>query len=761
MQLNSVCARIVLGLGIALAGTASFAKTNGEAKFYEAYYLEQVQADWAAAAKLYEEVVADRRAPEEMRSQAKARLIACREEIAAGDFARLMPPDVLAYVELNRPGDQITKLLGSLGLIAGPGQVVAEGTKRVAISPALIKELLGIRGVAVAITGIDPRKGEPTGVAVLHPGSVEAIRGLLQTGLPAGGTAVEPIGGYATFDVEGEVLVTLTSRMVIASRDRSLIEGVVARLTGKDKNSLATNPTIAEALGDRSDALLAFFINAKPIMPMVKGMIAAQGGDARELAMIDSILDLDSLQSVSGKIGVGEDGLSLDIALRLDEGHRNLAYNFLRAPAINQQTLKCVPSGVAAFLVGALNDASSSYSGGMGTKPGDPPIVTALDFGREIFANITSVAIFALPPTGDRSAGGMPIPDVAAAITVNDPAKSEALWTTILGVAGMAAGTPIMEGEKTQIAGTSVRTYSLPENMTLYFTTLGNDVVIATTKSAMARTIEAKRKGKSVASDGAFATSLARLNDKSTKGVFVHAGRCAQIARMFIPPGELAEAKPFLDALERTVAAIVIEHSDQVFGISASVSGIPDIGDLVGMQLTMEANKQKKRKQLTKAMKEGRWDDALAEVKSQLAALPGSPKLLRTKFKILAVGIKDVDAARACSRNIYEKIKGNANALNGFAWALVTEDQYQGAYNDIALRFSEKSNEMTDHDNWAYLDTLAWATFKTGDAEAAVKLEKKAIDRSNGRSAKTLQKALAKFEKKSKESKLATTVDPG
>ncbi|MCH7650982.1 MAG: GTP-binding protein, partial [Nitrospinae bacterium] len=247
--------------------------------------------------------------------------------------------------------------------------------------------------------------------------------------------------------------------------------------------------------------------------------------------------------------------------------------------------------------------------GDIATLADDPPIVTALDFGREIFANITSVAIFALPPTGDRSAGGMPIPDVAAAITVNDPAKSEALWTTILGVAGMATGTPIMEGEKTQIAGTSVRTYSLPENMTLYFTTLGNDVVVATTKSAMARTIEAKRKGKSVASDSAFATSLARLNDKSTKGVFVHAGRCAQIAKMFMPPGELAEAKPFLDALERTVVAIVVEHSDQVFGISASVSGIPDIGDLVGMQLTMEANKQKTRTQLTKAVKEGRWDD--------------------------------------------------------------------------------------------------------------------------------------------------------
>ena len=761
MQLNH-CAKIVLGLSIALASTTSLAKSDGKAKFYEAYYLEQVKADWTAAAKLYEKVASDRRAPDEMRSQAKARLVACREELIAGDFARLMPPNALAYIEINRPGEQLTKLLGSLGLIAGADQVVAEGSKRVAISPALIKALLGIRGVAVAITGIDPRNGEPTGVAVLHPGSVEAIRGLLQTGLPAGGTAVAPIGGYATYDIEGEALVTLTSRMVIASRDRSQIEGVVARLTGKDKNSLATNATIAEALGDRSDALLAFFINAKPIMPMIKGMMAAHGGDdAHKLAMMDSILDLDSLQSVSGKIGVSDAGLSLDIALRLDEGHRNLAYNFLRAPAINQETLKCVPSGVAAFIVGALNDASSSYSSGSGAKPGDPPIVTALDFGREIFANITSVAIFALPPAGDRSAGGMPIPDIAAAITVNDPTQSEALWTTILGVAGMATGTPVMEGEKTQIAGISVRTYSLPENMTLYFTVMGNDIVVASTRSAMARTIDAKRKGKSVASDSAFASSLARLDKKSTKGVFVHAGRVAQIAKQFMPPGDLEEAEPFLAALESTVAAIVIQHSDQMFGISASLSGIPNVGELVGQKLTMEANKHKKRKQLTKAMREHRWDDAIAEVEAQLAAQPNSSKLLRTKFKILAVGKNDVDAARELSQDIYEQIEGNANALNGFAWALLTEDQYQGAYNDVALRFSERSNEMTEHGNWAYLDTLAWAKFKTGDANAAVELETKAIERSNGKGAKALSNALAKFEEKAKASRLATTSEHG
>ena len=754
MQPNGLNGRIALGLFVVLAGTTSLARAGStQDSFYEAFYLEQTKGDWSGAAKLYEQVISDQRVPDEMRSRAKARLAACREELASSDFAKLMPPEALVYIELNRPGKQITKLLGNLGLIASPDQIVAEGSKRVAVSPALIKEVLGIRGAAVAITGIDPGKGEPTGVAVLHPGNVEVIRGLIETGLPFGGTAVEPISGYATFDVEGEALVTLTSRMVIASNDRSLIEDVVARLSGKEKQSLATNTNIAEAISDRKNALVVFFVNAKQIMPMVKGVMASECTTAQELAMADAILDLESLQSVTGRLGVADDGLSLDFALRLDKGHRNLIYNFLRTPAINRETLKCVPHGAAAFLVSALNEAGTRYSSDGPSGAGDVPIVTALDFGREIFANITSLAVFALPPSGDRAASGPPIPDVAAAISVNDPAKSEALWTTILGVAGIATGTSAIEGTPTEIQGTNVRTYKLHEGVTIYFTTMGSDIVVASSRSAMARTIEAKQKGKSVLSDDAFAASLSRLGEKSTKGMFVHAGRCAQIAKQFMSPRELADAQPFFDALGRTVGTFVVEHTDQVFGVSANISGIPNVGDLLAKQLTLDARQQQRRKKLTKVMRERRWDDALAEVDSQLAAQPNSAKLLRSKFKILAVGKKDPDAARACAEALYGKIKDNANALNSFAWALLTEDQYEDAYNDVALRFSDRSNGLSGHKNWRCLDTLAWAKFKTGDPTAAVELEKKAIDCSNGRGKKELEQALAKFEGVAKETK--------
>lgn len=176
-------------------------------------------------------------------------------------------------------------------------------------------------------------------------------------------------------------------------------------------------------------------------------------------------------------------------------------------------------------------------------------------------------------------------------------------------------------------------------------------------------------------------------------------------------------------------------------------------------QLTMEAQKHHKRKTLTKAMHEERWNDALSEVESQLAADTQSVTSLRTKFKVLAVGKKDGDAARTCADALYDAVNGDAKALNKFAWALLTEDQYGGAYDDIGLRFSTRSNELSDHENWMFLDTLALAKFKTGDAEAAVELERSAIEKCKGNGKKELEGALVKFEKAAAGRKLAATTN--
>jgi hypothetical protein len=716
-----------------------------ETSFYKAYYLETAQGDIDRAAELYGDVVRGSGVPGWIKSAAEVRLAAIREETASSDFARLMPPNSFAYVELNRPGDQLMKLLGQLGLLSD-GQVPGEAGRRLAISPSLVKGLVGVRGVAVAISGFNPMKGVPSGVVVFHHGDMGVIRGLIETGLPIGAESVDAIKGWPTYHVEEQVYVTLTSRLVIASAERNQIENVIKRLNGEVTSSLADSRALSDSGLHREDALAFFMVNAKAVMPMLKTIAGVSGGSGHDLAVADALLDLDSFQSVAGVIGVADDSVSLELSLRLDDDHRSLVYNFLRTPAINRDTLKCVPAGVAAFVTGSLSEADSRFSGGESGRTVHAPVVTAMDIGREFFANITGLAVFVLPPGDEGLSGRVPMPDAGLVMSVNDPSRSEALWTQMFGLVSLVTGAGAIEGESETVAGVTARTFRFPEGVEVFVAVDGADVMIATTQSALSAAVSAKRSGNSVFDDPAFAGPMSRLTEQSTKAVFVHAGRCAEIAKQFMPPAEVREMEMFTERMTDTVLSVVLEHGASSLRFSTEIRGIPEIGDVVTKLIEAEVRVDSASRQLSEARARGDWDEALSIVDESLSATPNDSRLLRMKLDILATGLRDVEAANACARQLADVYHNNARALNNLAWALLTEDRYGGQFTDAALMMTERSNALTQHQNWMFVDTLARAKFEHGDVRDAISLEKKAIGLSDGSGQEEMKASLARFE---------------
>ena len=306
------------------------------------------------------------------------------------------------------------------------------------------------------------------------------------------------------------------------------------------------------------------------------------------------------------------------------------------------------------------------------------------------------------------------------------------------------------------ISGATVHRYDFPEHVSLYFTTAGNDMLITSSKSAMVRSLEAKQGGSSVLDKSTFAKSLARLGPATTKALFAHPGRCAQIAKRFMPPSEVAEIEPVIEIMSDTIVSAVIDHSDGEFRFSAMATGLPDVGELVAMKLQEEEARRTASAQLKKVTKSGQWDKALEVVDGLLAIQSGSIDLLEKKFHILAVGLKNRDAALACGDEFFRQAGKHATLLNNFAWALLTEDQYGGQYSDLAVRCSERSNELTEHKNWMFVDTLARAKFHTGDVKEAIELQKKAIELSGGAGLDDMNKALERMEKALESTKTAT-----
>ncbi|MEE8141928.1 MAG: hypothetical protein V3T77_02395 [Planctomycetota bacterium] len=553
---------LLFGLFCLLALPPGLLAQDASSQYYRAYYLQQEQRDVAGALPLYEALAADSSADAELRAKARAHAEECREDLAAQDLARLMPPSALAYVELRQPAEQLLRLARMLGVLKEDG---AEPGNRIAIHPTLIRDLIGVGGAALAITGFENE--DPEGIIILHPGDLKVVRAFIESVLPVASPLAEPIHGYETYHIDNEIFVTLTSRMVFASAQRWNIEAAIGRLKGKVRESLAGSSMLAEAR--RDDSLLFFAVNFQSFLPLLEEQV----GHSQEFAALQSILDLRHLKGLAGGLGVTENGVQLDVTLRLDENHKNLAFNFVQLPPLDMECLRHVPRGAAAFLSVALNEAGS---GSPTPSAESAPPLSALDLGREIFANIAGISLFLLPGTQD------PAPGVAAVITVRDPAKSTELWSQILRLGSMASGADLeAAGTVEQIDGVVAHVYPIRRGPNIYLANEGNILVLTPNKTALTRSLAAQRNRATVLEDPAFQSSISRLGPSSTLALFVHPARAIEFAKPFMGKHDSQQIEPFLDSLSDTVASMVMDHSREKLHLSLEIDGIPRVGPIV------------------------------------------------------------------------------------------------------------------------------------------------------------------------------------
>jgi tetratricopeptide (TPR) repeat protein len=736
---------------VSLLLTPSALAQSPEQDFFQAYYLQHELGQLEPALELYLGVARSQGAERSLRHRAKIAAGEIGEDLAASDFARLMPENTIFYLEINRPGDQIAELVDQLGLLG-----VAEDGRGFGISPHLLQGALGLRGAAVAITEIDPNGGPPKGVLVLHPGDQEVVRGLIETGLPSGGQPVDAIGGYPTWNVERQAFVTLTSRLLVAGTSRAHVEGVIARMKGKNLRSLAGAASLESAQSLRGDDLIFFHLNAEPIIPMLRMALEHEARRNPEARMAVAFLDIDTLEGFSGRLGIDGNGLGLDLSLQLEEGHQNFLFNLMRTPALSEDTLKLVPRGAAFFLATSFNESSC-----VAPASGDPgrPIVTAMDFGREVFANLVDVVVYGMPPQGQPQ-GGMPIPDVVTCLRVNDVDRSRALWNFVLGLASQSSGSQSTAPDVVTIAGVDCERYQIG-GVPVYLVTRENEMMISPSRSAIAQTLKAREKGSSILRDELFATSLEGLGHDNTTALLVNPGRCAMMARPFIPEHEVAEFEPVAQILAETVLSVGLRQNDTTLGLSTRIQNLPDLSPVVAMLM------------------EQRHGRAHAPAPAQLRFVDEKPArqkprpqptadLGELRKRLLESALAD-DRAKTdqIGGKIFKLLGDDWNALNDFAWALLTEDPFRGNHTKLARKVARTSNELTDFGSWAALDTLALAEFESGNVAKALELEKKALKLAEGTgrepeieaALERFKKGLKKQEAKGKKKKSKKVVD--
>lgn len=717
-----------LCLATLLLTPSAFAQSVEDA-FYKAHYLQHESEDLDEALKLYEQIARHGKSSSAWRAKAELAIAEIREDLACSDFTRLMPAETIFYAELNHPGDRLGGLLHELGLLTEEG-----GAPGLGLSPKLLDAALDLRGAALAITEIDPGGGPPNGVLVLHPGNQDALRGLIETAVGNGGQSVEAIHGSPTWSLEGEALVCFTRRLMVAGRDRAHIAGVLERLHGKRKDSFAGAHSMQSAHEMRADDLMFFHLNAEPVMPMLLAIMEEEAKRDPEVAMARMFLDPESLIGVSGRVGVSQAGLGLDLVLELEEGHQNLAFNLMRTPPIEDDTLRDIPSGVAFFMATSLNRPGPALpsSGEEGR-----PIVTAMDFGREVFANIVDVTVYGMTPK-HSSSNRQGMPDVVASISVNDAQRSRALWNFVLNLVAKSSGQAANEAAQDRIAGHDVERYTI-EGIPVYLYTGDRELLISPSRDALAHTFAARKSNSSVLDDPLFASSLESLGSDRNMILLASPARCARIAQQFAPKNEVRELEQVAEVFQDTVICIGMGQSATTFDLSARVANVPNVSPLLSQWLQQQ-----------RGGGVARGHSAPVAAPAVAAAVTSNKRLTAEQVHSNLTSLlaqNRLEQARATVQARAKALQNDPNELNALAWMLLTETPYNKRFDDLALTISERSNEASSYSSWALIDTLALANFRAGQIEQAVTWQRRALElaQGSGREAE-VKKALARYE---------------
>jgi hypothetical protein len=401
-----------------------------------------------------------------------------------------------------------------------------------AVSPALTRELKKIRGAAVAIIGFEPN-GKPHGVAGSDHGDFYMGRGV---------------------------------GLFIVSDSREQIAQTVARLQTPKSDSLATQTQFSRLAADRENALVFAYVNGQRAM-----QIAAPHLRGQEAMMAQMLLDLAHLESASAALGTSDKGIHAQAKVVMAPGHRNLAYAMVRTAPVSKKSLTHVPAGAAAVAVLGLNSPGAWVA----RAEGETPSLTAMDIGREVFANVEEISLFVLPAQRGDSPG--PIPEIGMVAAVKDPAKSEALWDQLLSLAAMFGPQVAQPPVEVEVEGRKAKEYRFQGAPPIVVARLADGAMAAGTRGAVSAAVRAEG-AYAITGDPQFKPLLDGLKPESSKAVLVHVGRAIGIAAA--TPGAPAEAQQIAALLSDLKAMVLTHEGPNEFVIRAAATGLPNVPDI-------------------------------------------------------------------------------------------------------------------------------------------------------------------------------------
>lgn len=637
---------ILLLLAVGLFCSAAQAKP-ASVLLQEGLYAEEVDGDLNAAIKIYEKVITDGSAQKshvaqaiyrqgmcylKLRNEQRAkanfeRLVAehsdqtsiidrvrpLLEDLINADPATLMPPETILYLEFGSPGRQIETILNMLkgtpfenplAVIGGRDQSAGQGGPGdiigALLNPSMMVELKKIRGMGVGITGV--ASNDPPIIVVMFPGRSDALRGLILAILGSIGRPTEtiegvqivafPDGGGAAYD---DTVVMVASPSAYSSGQLTWSIRQYAGVT--DEPTLASHNKSFQKVSKkaRQENLLTLWADVDEVYASLPKLFG-EDHIPMEIRVADGVADLKNIDDLIALLSLREGGVAIETNLVFKDGHRCIAYDMMRTPNLSRAGWEAVPSEAIALASIALGEAD-----GAPARAARKSIqsVTGLDIGREIFANIEQVTLFAMPLQGAPNAVPPGLPplanNVGLAVTSHDPQQTRRILTQLLSVAELATGESSGERSK-QGASKFVIATSKGQKLYCHLDQRNKTTILSLNPQVVASSVSAINKRNSVCTAGPLKEAVNGLSPATSKVVLVNIGGAADVLAPFVlglDPESVDDSTRELiaqvaKACEETIVQVRTDEQLNSFGVHVSISGMPPANQLAGpiMQLT-------------------------------------------------------------------------------------------------------------------------------------------------------------------------------
>jgi hypothetical protein len=618
----------------------------------EGLYAEEVEGDIDAAIKIYERIIQDSSAPRNHVAQALYRQGMCYlktkdeqtaktvleklvneyadqteivekakpvlDDLMYFDPAALMPPETLVYVELGSPGRQVETILnmlkgtpyenplaaigGANAAGAGAGQKSPADIMAALLNPSMMAEFKKIRGSAIGVTGIS--QNNPPMIIVLYPGKSDALRGIILAALGMMGAPGEPIEGMQTLNIQNFGEAAYDDKVILMAQSAQQLQWCIKQYKG-----LTSEPTLASSNKSfakvskkaRHDNVLTGWVNVDETYARVLEMFPP-GQVPKGVFWADAIADFNHIDYMTFSSSIEQDSHIDTTEIVFKDGHHCLAYDLIRTPNISKAAFEAVPSDAIAIASFALSAEELQAS----TIRAQIKNVTGLDIGREIFANVEQVTIFAMPPKTSNPF----LPEyIGLAITSHNPQQTRQILAKTLGTAdAMLSGRPAPDANLP--AGRYQVGMVKDKPIYCYVEQQGNATILSLNPDVTRASVAAIKDHNSVCTAGLLSSAVAKMPASASKMILVNAGGAIRLAGLTIAESLGGENRDVIQdnlnqlalACDKTTVEIRTDEQLNSFTLNRKLTGIPPLNQLFG-PITQIAQAVKKAKVEAKAVK--------------------------------------------------------------------------------------------------------------------------------------------------------------